>query len=277
MNAEFLQTPIEYLKGVGPNRASLLKTELGIHNFQDLVNCFPNRYIDRTQFYTINTLERNTSEVQLIGKITHIKMLSQQRGKRLVATFQDQTGTMELLWFKGHKWIKDNIKLNVPYVIFGKTNLYNRRFSMPHPEMELVEDHKKNLQSAMQPVYPSTEKLSARGISNRVFNKLMQQLFLGLRKGVKETLSEPLINRFDLISKNKAIFNIHFPQSQELLSKAQYRLKFEELFYIQLQLIRKKLLRKSKIKGYPFDKVVRSSMAFLKIICLLTSRKPKKR
>ena len=264
MNAEFLQTPIEYLKGVGPNRASLLKTELGIHNFQDLVNCFPNRYIDRTQFYTINTLERNTSEVQLIGKIAHIKMVSQQRGKRLVATFQDQTGTMELLWFKGHKWIKDNIKLNVPYVIFGKTNLYNRRFSMPHPEIELVEDHKKSLQSAMQPVYPSTEKLSARSISNRVFNKLMQQLFLGLRKGVKETLSEPLINRFDLISKNKAIFNIHFPQSQELLSKAQYRLKFEELFYIQLQLIRKKLLRKSKIKGYPFDKVGEKFNGFFK-------------
>jgi len=251
----FFQTPIDYLKGVGPNRAELLKKELGIHTFQDLLNLFPNRYLDRTQFYKINQLQRNSSDVQIIGKITHIKMVEQKRGKRLAATFNDENGKMELVWFKGHKWIKENLKLNVAYVIFGKTNWYNGTFSMPHPEMELFSDYEKSLRPAMQPVYPSTEKLTARGITNRVVNTLMQQLFLEAKNNFSETLSKPLLKDLKLLPKNEALLNIHFPQNQDLLARAQYRLKFEELFYIQLQLIRKNLLHKAKIKGYPFPKV----------------------
>ncbi|HET8809893.1 MAG TPA: ATP-dependent DNA helicase RecG [Flavobacteriaceae bacterium] len=255
MNSEKLQTPIDYLKGVGPNRADLLRKELGIHTYQDLLNFFPFRYIDKTRFYKINELQRNSSEVQIIGKITAVKMVPQKRGKRMVAIFEDETGNMELTWFRGHKWIRENIKTNIPYVIFGKTNWYNGLFSMPHPEMDLLSDHEKNLRTAMQPVYPSTEKLGKSGVSNRVFSKLMQQLFLENKNGFVETLSSSIINELNLISKSEAMFNIHFPQSQNLLSKAQFRLKFEELFYIQLQLVRKNLLHKTKIKGYPFEKI----------------------
>ncbi len=255
MNANFLQTPIDYLKGVGPNRADLLKKELGIHTFQDLLNLFPNRYLDRTQYYKIAQLQQTNAEVQIIGKITHIKTVEQKRGKRLVATFMDETGSMELVWFRGQKWIRENLKLNVPYVIFGKTNYFNGSFSMPHPEMELLEAHEKSIRSAMQPVYPSTEKLANSGITNRVINSLMQQLFLESKNAFAETLSKPLLEQLKLVSKKEALFNIHFPKSQAHLARAQYRLKFEELFYIQLQLIRKNLIHKSKIKGYTFDKI----------------------
>lgn len=249
-----LQTPIDYLKGVGPNRADLLKKELGIFTYQDLMNLFPNRYLDKTKYYKVNQLQRNAAEVQIVGKIINLKMVEQKRGKRLVATFQDETGTMELVWFRGQKWIKDSIKLNTPYVIFGKCNWFNG-FSMPHPELELLSEHKANIRSAMQAIYPSTEKLSAKGISNKTKIKLLQTLFLETKGRFQETLSEGIINDLSLISKSDALFNIHFPKNAELLAKAQFRLKFEELFYIQLQLLIKNLSRKHKIKGFPFDQV----------------------
>ena len=250
-----LQTPINYLKGVGPNRADLLRSELGIHTYQDLINLFPNRYIDRTRYYKINELQRNNAEVQIVGEITKLEEIGQARKKRLVATFKDNTGIMELVWFRGHKWIRESLKLEKQYVIFGKVNWFNGRFNMPHPEIELVEEHEKNLRSAMQPIYPSTEKLSNKGITNHVVSKIMQQLFLETKGKFAETLSSNLLSELKLISKSEALFNIHFPKSQELLAKAQYRLKFEELFYIQLQLIIKNLIHKSKIKGFPFTTV----------------------
>lgn len=255
MNANFLQTPIDYLKGVGPNRATLLKKELGVHTFQDLLNLFPNRYLDRTQYYKISQLQQTNAEVQIVGKVTHIKTVEQKRGKRLVATFRDETGQMELVWFRGVKWIRENLKINVPYVIFGKTNFFNGNFSMPHPEMELLEIHEKSIRSAMQPVYPSSEKLSNSGITNKVINGLMQQLFLESKNAFFETLSKPLLEQLKLVSKKDALLNVHFPKSQAHLARAQYRLKFEELFYIQLQLVRKNLVHKSKIKGYTFDRI----------------------
>jgi ATP-dependent DNA helicase RecG len=248
-------TSLSYLKGVGPSRADLLKKELGIRTFGDLLNFFPNRYIDRTQFFKINQLQQNSAEIQILGKITSIKTVQQKRGSRLVATFVDGTGTIELVWFRGAKWIKENLKVNVPYVIFGKTNYFNRSFSMPHPEMELVAEYKKNLRTAMQPVYPSTEMLTNKGVSNRVVQKMIQSLFEELPGRVRETLSKPIIESHKLIAKHEALLNVHFPKSQELLTRAQFRLKFEELFFIQLQLIRKKMIRKSKIKGFTFDKV----------------------
>ncbi len=255
MNAQLLQTPIAYLKGVGPNRAETLRSELGIATFSDLLNFFPNRYIDKTQYYKVAQLQRNSAEVQLVGKIVNIKTIDQKKGKRLVATFVDDTGTMELVWFRGQKWIRENLKLNTPYVIFGKCNWFNNSFSMPHPEMELVSEHKNGLKIAMQPVYPSTEKLSNKGITNRVISKWMQQVFMETKGRFSESLSPWLLDALKLLSKSEAIFNVHFPKSQALLARAQFRLKFEELFYIQLQLIAKKQLRKQKIKGLPFDRV----------------------
>ena len=255
MSNGFLQTPIVYLKGVGPNRAESLKSELGVETFQDLLNLFPNRYIDKTQYYKIGQLQRNNAEVQIIGKLINIKTVEQKKGSRLVARFLDNTGEMELVWFRGQKWIRENLKLNMPYVIFGKCNWFNGSFSMPHPEMELLSEHEQGTKVYMQPVYPSTEKLSNKGVTNKVVNKLMQQLFLEVKGKFSESLSDKLLHELKLISKSEALFNIHFPKNQELLAKAQFRLKFEELFYIQLQLIGKKLTRKQKIKGFPFKEV----------------------
>jgi ATP-dependent DNA helicase RecG len=233
----------------------LLKKELGIFTFQDLANLFPNRYLDRTQFYKISQLERTNAEVQIIGKITQIKTVSQKNRKRLIAKFEDDSGTMDLVWFKGHKWIKENLKLNISYVIFGRTNWFNGSYSMPHPEMETLKNYEKSLRPAMQPVYPSTELLSSRGISNRVLYNLMENLFSDSQNYIIETLPKNILETLKLLSKKEALSNIHFPQNQHLLSRAQYRLKFEEFFYIQLQLIRKNLLHKAKIKGYPFSKI----------------------
>ncbi|WP_395045837.1 ATP-dependent DNA helicase RecG [Flavobacterium sp.] len=250
------ETPIEYLKGVGPQRGDLLRKELGIYKYGDLINFYPNRYLDRTKYYKINELQNSTAEVQIIGKVINIKTVEFAKGKsRLVATFIDDTGQMELVWFQGQKWVKESLKLNVVYVIFGKTTSFNNTFNMAHPEMELLSEHEQSIRSAMQPVYPSTEKLTNRGVSNKVVNKMMQQLFSETHTLFSETLPSYLIGELKLISKKEALINIHFPKNAEALARAQFRLKFEELFFIQLQLITKNLIRKHKIKGFPFDKV----------------------
>lgn len=249
-----LLTPIEYLKGVGPSRGELLRKELGIHKYADLINFYPNRYIDRTRYYKINELQNNVAEVQIIGKIVNVKTVEFGKGrKRLVATFVDDTGQMELVWFQGHKWVRESLKINEVCVIFGKCTSFNGAYNMPHPEIELLSEHEKSLRSAMQPVYPSTEKLTNRGISNRTINKIMQQLFIETHTLFSETLPDYLIAELKLISKKDALINIHFPKSSDALAKAQFRLKFEELFFIQLQLITKNLIQKHKIKGHPFS------------------------
>lgn len=256
MSNNLLETPIEFLKGVGPNRGTLLRKELGIHKYGDLLNFYPNRYIDRTRYYKINELQNNIAEVQIIGKIINIKTVEFGKNqKRLVASFVDDTGQMELVWFQGIKWIRESLKLNEMCVVFGKCSSFGNTFNMAHPEIELLKEHEQSLRSAMQPVYPSTEILTNRGISNRVINKMMQQLFLETQALFSETLPDYLTSELKLIPKNAALFNIHFPKSAEILAKAQFRLKFEELFYIQLQLISKNLIRKHKIKGHPFNKV----------------------
>lgn len=254
MNTHVLQTPISYLKGVGPARAELLAGEMDIHTYADLLQLFPNRYIDRTKYYRIGELQQSSAEVQVVGKIIHLKTLGEKRAKRLVATFVDDTGEMELVWFRGHKWISDSLKINEPYVVFGKINLFNGVFNMPHPDMELLSEHKAGIRQAMQPIYPSTEKLSKK-ISNRAIIDLIKEIFRQIPSQFYETLSEDILKRMNLVSRSEAMLNIHFPQSPEKLAAAELRLKFEELFYIQLRLIRKNLLRKQKIKGYAFEKV----------------------
>ena len=250
-----LNYPITYIKGVSVQKATLLYAELGIKTCNDLLNFFPFRYIDKTQFYTIKELQPNSSEVQIVGKIMHVKSVAQKRGSRLVATFQDATGSMELVWFKGQKWIKDSLKVNESYVVYGKMNYYNGSFSIPHPEIELASEYKNKLQTKMQPVYPSSEKLTNSGISNKLMRNYIQSLLQQFFDRIQESLSPEIISDFKLMHKREALLNIHFPKNQEHLAKAEYRLKFEELFFIQLQLLRKKLINKTKIKGFVFQNV----------------------
>jgi ATP-dependent DNA helicase RecG len=252
---DVLQTPIEYLKGVGPNRANLLKQELNLHTFQDLLHLFPHRYIDRSTFYKIKDLPLNASEVQIKGQIIKVDLIRQKRGKRMVATFTDGDNQMELVWFRGYQWIIEGLKLNVDYVIFGRLNWYGNRPNMPHPEMETLESFDKGFSKALQSVYPSTEKLLAKGISQRVIIKMMGELLSSIQIPFAETLPEYIRNPYQLIDKNTALMNIHFPKDQNTLTAALNRLKYEELFFIQLQLLMKNLQRKQKIKGFIFKKV----------------------
>ena len=211
-----LHTPINYLRGVGNQRAELLKTELGIYEYQDLLNLFPNRYIDRTKFYKINELQNNNAEVQLVGKIVNLRTVesAHQKGTRLVATFVDDTGAMELVWFKGLKWLRESLKINEPYVIFGKLNFFGGTFSMPHPEMDLLSEFKKAGHSSIQPVYPSTEKLAKRNITNRVMRQLVQTVFEEIGNSFTENLPDNILASMNLISKQEAMRNIHFPTNQ---------------------------------------------------------------
>ncbi len=259
-----LNHPLTYLKGVSNAKASLISSELGIHSLNGLLHFFPFRYIDRTKFYKIKELVNNESDVQIIGKITSLRTVQQKRGSRLVATFQDETGSMEIIWFKGHKWIKDYIKLNTAYVAYGKLNFFKSSFSMVHPEMDLVSEYKRKIQSKLQPVYSSTEKLTNKGVSNKIFRGYVQELITHIFESIQETLPQYFTEQFQLLDKRQALLNIHFPNSPELLAKAQYRLKFEELFFIQLQLLKKKMIRKQKIKGYVFEEVGKNFNTFYK-------------
>ena len=252
---DILQTPIEFLKGIGPNRANLLKEELNIFSFQDLLYFFPHRYIDRSKFYKINELPQNNSEVQLKGSIIRVKMINQKRGKRLIADFSDGTHQMELIWFRGHQWIKDTLKPNLEYVIFGRLNWYGGKPSIPHPEMETQENFKKGFSKSLQAVYPSTEKLLTKGISQRLISRMIEELLKSIKTPFFETLPLGVIDKYGFINKHEALINIHFPQNQEKLTAALNRLKYEELFFIQLQLLIKNIQHKQKIKGYIFEKV----------------------
>ena len=255
MNSALLQTPIAYLKTIGPTRAKLLKEQLGIHTYQDLLHFFPNRYVDRTQFHHINQLETSLAEVQIVGVINQIETIAQKKGSRLVAKFSDSTGTMELVWFKGAKWIKESIKPNTPYVIFGKISVFQGKFSMAHPDMELLENYQANNRIGLQAIYPSTERLSNANMGNRFMLRAMEQLFNECGSAFEETLSDSILDHLKLLQRSTALFHIHFPKDAKMLSRAAARLKFEELFFIQLQLIRKNLIRKKKIKGLPFNEV----------------------
>ena len=250
-----MQTSLVYLKGVGPERARLLKEELQLRTYQDLLHFFPNRYIDRSRFYPINELPQNNAEIQIKGRITALSFVQQKRGKRMVATFKDHTGQMELVWFRGHQWIRDQLKINEDYVIFGRLNWFKGKASMPHPELELEQNFQKNLKISFYPIYPSTEKLINKGISQKVIQKMVVQLLQSQSQVFSETLPTALLNQYKLISKNEALRQIHFPNDQHKLTRAQLRLKFEEFFYMQMQLVLKNVQRKQKIKGHLFEKV----------------------
>ena len=261
-----MQTTLVYLKGVGPERARLLKEELNLRTFEDLLHFFPNRYIDRTRFYSINDIPRNNTEIQIKGKITSVNYIDQKRGKRMVASFEDETGEIELVWFRGYRWIRDQLKINESYIIFGRLNWFRGKASMPHPEIELESNFQKNTKISFYPIYPSTEKLINKGLSQKVVQKMVVQLIETQKTPFSETLPSSLLNQYKLISKDEAIKQIHFPKNQHALARAQMRLKFEEFFYMQMQLVLKKEQRKQKIKGHDFKKVGSKFNNFFKLL-----------
>lgn len=250
--ASFFDTSIEFLKGVGPQRAVLLQKELKIFTYGDLIQQYPFRYEDRTKFYTIEEVNETMPHVQIKGKILRFEMIGGGRKKRLVAYFQDPTGELELVWFQGINWILDKIKPGIEYVVFGKPNRFGRTISIAHPEVEPVTTNKEK-KGFLQPVYPLTERLRSKYLDNKFLVRLQRELLAIAVNHIRETLPEGLLQKQHLISKKEALVNIHFPKSHQLLSAAQQRLKFEELFYIQLRLIKMKLVRQEKFRGIVFN------------------------
>ncbi|MEK6780888.1 MAG: ATP-dependent DNA helicase RecG [Bacteroidota bacterium] len=247
----FFDTSIEFLKGVGPQRSVLLQKELNLFTFADLIQYYPFRHEDRTKFYLIKEVNEQMPFVQIKGKITTMDLRSGGFKKRLVASFTDGTGVLELVWFQGISWAVEKIKPGIDYVIFGKPNRYGKTISIAHPEIELL-SAKSEKGNFLLPVYSLTEKLKARHIDSKLISKLQQELLRAAQQHIRETLPDTLIRKHKLLSKKAALLNIHFPQSLELLNQAQQRLKFEELFFIQLQLLKLKLVRQEKFKGQIF-------------------------
>lgn len=257
MSSNFLNTPIEYLKSVGPQKAELLKKELRIFNYSNLLTYYPFRYVDRTKFYKIKEINADLPYVQLRGKISHTEMVGAKRAQRFVATFTDETGKLELVWFQGAKWISEKIKPHVTneYIIFGKPSVFNGKYTIAHPEIELVSDENTTFASALQAIYNSTDKLKTRSLDTKGISRLQKTLVALIKNNIPEILSNTVKERYQLISREEAIKQIHFPQNPEMLKKAEFRLKFEELFFIQLKLLKQKGLREKIFRGFVFSKV----------------------
>lgn len=249
-------TPIEYLKGVGPQRGELLKKELGIYTYADLLEHYPFRYIDRTRFYKINQLHADLPHVQVLARVLSKSIVGEKRSKRLVVELKDDTGTMELVWFQSIKWFEKMIQVGSVYTLFGKPSAFNGRMSMSHPEIEAYNPHaKKQGNLRLQPVYSSTEKLKLANLDSKGIQRLQVVALETCLKEIEESLPDHLIKKHQLIQKKEALLNIHFPTDTNRLAEAQKRIKFDELFFIQLKVLKNKLLRNRKFKGVVLGEV----------------------
>ncbi|MDB4124960.1 ATP-dependent DNA helicase RecG [Schleiferiaceae bacterium] len=246
------QSPIVYAPGIGPDRAALLAEEFGIWTMAQFMEHYPFRYVDKSQFHTIRTLNAHGGDVQIKGQITKIEELGAPRQRRLVATFTDGEGFIELVWFKGAKWVRKSLKLNTPMVVYGKVNDFNGKKSLPHPELYAPTDAE---ESAVEPVYSTTEKLTKRGLNSKGIAKVMKAVLKAELAQVEEPFSEAFRTKNQLVSKVQALTWIHFPPSAKHLEAAKNRIKFEEFFFLQLTQQRNKLRQKTAIKGYTFEEV----------------------
>jgi ATP-dependent DNA helicase RecG len=250
---QFLRTPIEFLKGVGPVRADILQKEIGIYTFSDLLNYFPFRYIDRSFYHQVADLPFVNSHAQLRGTITHIRELNVGRKKKLTAMFQDTSGSVELIWFQGIQWIKPLLKLGEEYQIFGKPKLYGNTWSIPHPELTEWKDVSAKM--GLQPVYSSTEKMTVNGLHSKGIEKLTAALIQQIRGKISETLPTKILDEHRLMPKESAFINVHAPNTEQDYLLARTRLKFEELFFLQMELFLRKQINFVKSKGLVFEDV----------------------
>jgi ATP-dependent DNA helicase RecG len=256
MGTAFLDTPIEYLKGIGPQRAEVLKKELGMYTFRDLLTHYPFRYVDRTRFQNIKDVTEDLPFVQFRGVIESLTVIGTKRAQRLVAVFRDNTGIIELVWFQGHKWMAEKLRTQTEYIVFGKPTRFGGKYNIAHPEIELATAENLALKSAFQAVYSSTEKLKTKGLDSEGLRKIIKQLIALMPPGtLEESLSEEVLSDYKLVSKEDAVKHIHFPDNNLHLQKAQYRLKFEELFYVQLKLLRLHHQTVKTVPGAVFSKV----------------------
>jgi ATP-dependent DNA helicase RecG len=250
---DLLSTPIEYLKGVGPQRAASLQTELGIFSFRDILNHFPFRYQDRSVFHEIRDIHLVDNYLQLKGKITYLGEVGTGRHRKLTARFEDNSGTVDLIWFQGIQWLKANLRVGETYLLFGKPKAFNQQWTIPHPE--LTKWGEQSTELGLQAMYPSTEKLNVKGLNAKGIGKIIQALLPQIRNHIPEVLPNYLTEELHLISKEQAYFSIHAPKNEVEYKQARYRLKFEELFFLQLELLLRKEIRAKKMKGFVFSEL----------------------
>ncbi len=249
---------IKYLQGVGPTRASLLDKELGIKTVGDLLTYYPYKYVDKTRIYRINEIDASMPYVQIMGKILSSDMVGEGRARRLVARFSDGTGVIDLVWFQGIKYALKNYDFTIPYIVFGKPTMFGGRLNIAHPEIEKVDPSQPfdgEGRSRFVPSYNTTEKMKRSGLNSGAMMKLTSRLFELVDAPFPETLTPYLVEHYHLLSYDEAIRNIHFPQSAELLRRAQVRLKFEELFYVQLNILRYARDRMRHYRGIVFPRI----------------------
>lgn len=252
---DLLETPIEYLKGVGPQRAEVLRQELEIYTFSHLLFHFPFRYIDRSKYFSISEISDDQLYIQLKVVLLSFQKIGKPRFQRLVAVVRDNSGVIELVWFKGIKWIESKLIPGTEYIVFGKPTYFNGKFNIPHPEFESIAESVEGFTETLQPFYSSTEKLKSKGLDSKGIRKLMKTLVGHVNGHIPETLPEDILSDLKTLTREKSLINIHFPENPEVLQKARNRLKFEELFFIQLNLLKLKLLRSERIRGHEFQVV----------------------
>lgn len=252
----FLDNPIEFLKGIGPQRAEALQKELHIFTYRDLLTHYPFRYVDRTQFQSVREVTDDSAYYQLRGTIESLEIVGEKRAKRLVARFKDASGILELVWFQGWKWMADKLRRDTEYIVYGKASSFKGRFNMAHPDIAVVTPELLHNQSAFQAVYNSTEKLKLKGLDSEGIRKAQRVLVSQLNEfNIPESFNKTMIDDFKFLPKHIALQQIHFPDSKELLNRAKFRLKFEELFFVQLKLLRSNVVRHQTIQGFVFNKV----------------------
>jgi len=250
-----LDTPVEYLKGVGPAKAEILRKELNIKVFGDLLLHYPFRYIDKSKIFRIKDIESDAAFIQLKGKLVSLVEIGEGRAKRLSGILDDGSGRIELVWFQGVTWWKANLKPGSEYIVFGKPSIFNSKYNITHPDMDLAEEEQLLQNEPLQPYYSTTENLKRRGLSGKTFGKIIRNALVQSYSYIPENLSNKIISQFQFPGRAETIANIHFPKSIELLEKARARLKFEELFFIQLELLRIKHLRNEKSVGRIFSQI----------------------
>ncbi|MCW3126663.1 MAG: ATP-dependent helicase RecG [Bacteroidetes bacterium] len=254
--SSFLATPIEYLKGVGPAKGEVMRKEFEIDTFRDLLYYYPFRYVDRSVIYQIKDINFDTQYIQLKGKINYFDMVGKGRAKRLVAGFVDSSGEIELVWFQGADWIQRVLKTNTEYILFGKPNYFNGEYNIAHPEIELASELKKDEAPGLQPVYPTTEKAKKKYLDSKAIQKLMHKMIgQAGERDIPEYLPESIVSRQKLMSRGEAMRNIHFPKNEAALADAQYRIKFDELFQIQLRVMKLKSNRSHTVRGFLLEKI----------------------
>jgi ATP-dependent DNA helicase RecG len=256
MKNSTLDTPIEYLKGVGPAKGEMLRKEQSIFTLQDLLYHFPFRHIDRTKFHRIRDLTSESGEVQLKGELRRVSSAGEGRRRRLVGQLRDDTGAIELVWFQGVTWLEKSLQVGKEYVVYGRVSEFNRTLNIAHPEVELVSEENVLEAATFAPVYSGTEKLNSRGLDSRAKRKLMHTLLGMLRESdLPENLPLDLLHKLKMMGRMEALQKIHFPRTQMELDAATNRLKFEELFYLQLRLLQIRQQRKAEVKGFAFEQV----------------------